>query len=221
MLVKSFLRLVYSRIWIAAVILTRWILTVSHCVIIVATMLTVCRCQMWIRCIIVNRPIAAMCHWIVGVCWLPIDIRLLGHQCAARISSCHLHLPNWVLRIYAAAIVWIWITIVHVTDVRPYENRRNKKKKQNLINLKVVKAMSSRQTKMEFIILEKGNKCCETVNQIKRKKSKKKKLGCDWHRDSERRAQANEGWGFFFSVARFHRSSPVMRQTRLECYVPE
>lgn len=131
MLVETLLWFVHSRVRIAAVVLSRWILAVTHRMIVVTAVLTR-RCEMRIRCVIVNSPIATVRQRIVTVRWLSFDEIMLWHH-IGRITGRrrHLHLPQWVLWVYAAAVIWIRVAVVHIAQVHPYKWANLKKEKNN------------------------------------------------------------------------------------------
>lgn len=103
MLIHPFLMFVHSGIRIATVILSGRIVTVPHVIIPVVALGR----DVWVRCIVVNGSIASMSDGVVPIGVLSVYVHMVGLKLVYRVvSGCrHLHLPEGVLRVHAAAVV--------------------------------------------------------------------------------------------------------------------
>lgn len=117
MLLNALLGFMYSRVGITTVVLSGRIVAVSHVVITVVALGS----DMWIRGVIVNGAVTSVRDRVVAVRILPVHVHVVGLQLVVGVRrGCgHLHLPQRVLRVDAAAVVRVGVAVLQVTHVSP------------------------------------------------------------------------------------------------------
>lgn len=117
MLIHPFLGLVHGSVGVAAVVLPGRIVAASHVIIPMVAL----GCDMWIRRIVVNSSIASMSYGVVSIRVLSVYVHVVGLKLVHRVigSSRHLHLPQRVLGIYAAAVVGVGVAIFQKSHIWP------------------------------------------------------------------------------------------------------
>lgn len=118
MLIHPFLGLVHGGVGVGAVLLARGVLCGAH-VVVAGRRLAGVR-QVRVVRVVVDVAVARMRDGVVVVVALPVQ-HLVRRQRRSVVSRRHLHLPQRVLRVDAAPVVTVRVTVLYEAHVYPCE----------------------------------------------------------------------------------------------------